>query len=145
MTAPAFRPLVFLALIVPGPPRTKKNSQDVVWRGRGEKRRMYVVPSESSGEYASQVIEAWARVPVTKRLGFPIPKTTPVHVRATFYVDRYGERADVHGLYQSLADALQAARVLEDDWQIASWDGSRRVIGDPSPRTEILLAPFDGP
>lgn len=137
-----------VTLTIPGPPRTKKNSNRTIYRQQRGETRKFVVPSEAAVDYAARVRAAVLALPVAARRAFPIPKATPVHVCARFYVDRAGEAGDLHGYQQALADALAPhdrtalGRVLADDWQIVSWDGTRRIAGDPRPRTEVTLTPL---
>jgi Holliday junction resolvase RusA-like endonuclease len=56
-----------------------------------------------------------------------------------YFVDRYGEKADLTGLNQGLFDVLQDAGVITNDWQFRTSDGTRIVFGDEHPRVEITI------
>ena len=45
---------------------------------------------------------------------------------------------DLSNLMEALADMLQEAEIIKDDRQIADWDGSRRMLGEP--RVEVFIA-----
>ncbi len=77
-----------------------------------------------------------------------VPFTVPVNGCALFY--REALTGDAVGYYQALADALQEARIVENDKLIVSWDGSRLLKDAATPRVEVALeaacwsAPFPG-
>ena len=70
--------------------------------------------------------------------GVSLPLAGLVSLEAHFYQD--ANRADATGLYESLADLLQDAGILENDRQIADWDGSRRLVDKLRPRVEVFLS-----
>ena len=119
-----------LLLIIPTPPRTKKNSTYLGIR-----------QSNAYRKFAQDV--AATILPRKLGLKLPLPRDLHFNLRALFYVDVAGERADLFGLLQATADALQDAGVLENDWQFRSCDGSRIFFGDRSPRVEVLIDPLD--
>ena len=106
-------------------PRTKKNSTTLGIR-----------QSPAYRAYRDLIINGFA--PLLASLELPLPDR-PYNLAATFYVDRWGERADLIGLLQGLADALENAGVVSDDRWFRSFDGSRAIAGDPSPRVELLI------
>jgi hypothetical protein len=63
--------------------------------------------------------------------------TTPVNCCAIFY--RETRTGDAVGYYQALADALEEARIVENDKLIVSWDGSRLEKDKINPRVEVHL------
>lgn len=90
--------------------------------------------------------------------GIMKPYTGPVWMQATFVFKREdffckakgkggpaGRRnskiPDLSNLYQLPEDCLQSAKVIENDSQIDSHDGSRRIPGD-STRLELRLYPM---
>jgi hypothetical protein len=134
-----------LSLTIDGPPRTKKNGNRRVWRKVKGVTRQITVPSEAAVEYAQRVKAEWLQLPHGMKRHFPVSADAAVHVQALFFVDTAGEPGDLTGYQQSLADALEGAGVLEDDWSIRSWDGSRVIFGDPMPRTELTLISLGAP
>lgn len=117
-----------LTLTLPYPPRTKKN------HGRGVAKQ-----SAAFVRFRRQVIDGLA--PIVERLGLPLPTAT-YNLAAVYFVDRYGERADLVGLHQALCDVLENARVVENDWQFRTLDGSRVIAGDSRPRVDLLISPI---
>jgi hypothetical protein len=55
---------------------------------------------------------------------------------------RKGEQADLVGLLQGLADALENAGVVSNDRWFRAFDGSRMIAGDPRPRVELEIRPL---
>lgn len=110
-------------------PRTKKNSTTLGIR-----------QSPAYRAYRDAIINGFA--PLLAQLELPLPDR-PYTLAATFYVDRWGERADLIGLLQGLADALENAGVVSDDHWFRSFDGSRAIAGDPSPRVELLITELE--
>lgn len=112
------------------PPRSKKNHTTLGIR-QAPAYRMY-------RDAIKRVMQ-----PALVQLGLPLaPKPTTYNIKAIYYVDRWGERADKCGLDQGLYDALQGAGVVVDDWQFRTDDGTRIVIGDPRPRVEVMITPI---
>lgn len=141
-------------LVILGPPRTKKNHGRVIKRGR----RTFHVPSEAQVAWADEAVRqlarqsaAYPRTTVTrrrkdKRTGAMYDEerrvilTSPVNLCASIYRD--ADRGDAVGYYQAIADALEAAAVVENDKLIVSWNGSRLLIDRDRPRVEIVLTPL---
>jgi hypothetical protein len=81
---------------------------------------------------------------VKARLYLPLPPRPHVfNLRARYYVDQYGKTADLFGLHDGLADALQNAGVIENDWQFRTADGSRVIPDDADPRVELTITPIE--
>lgn len=117
-------------LVIPGIPRTKKNSQRVVPRGG----RHIPLPSEAWEAWAKQAVpklKAWA---LRQKLQ---PIAHPVNCAALFYRDAL--RGDACGFYQAIADILEHAGIVENDKFIVSWDGSRLRKDASRPRVELVL------
>lgn len=131
-----------LSFVIPGAPRTKKTSNNLVFNGprcaackRG--RFPKVMPSDAfkvwnanAQHFLGEVTHRWPAV-------CPFPITKLVNCRALFY--RHALVGDACGYYQALADALEEARVVENDRLIVSWDGSRMLKDAADPRIEITL------
>ena len=92
-------------------PRTKKNHTTLGIR-----------QSPAYRAYRDLIIAGFA--PLLAELELPLPDR-PYNLAATFYVDRWGERADLIGLLQGLADALENAGVVSDDRWFRAFDGAR--------------------
>lgn len=118
-----------LRLTLLGPPRTKKN------HGRA----FGIKQSVAYCRYRGDIVDALA--PHLKPLELPLPEIA-YNCSAVFFVDRYGEPADLNGLNQGLHDALQDAGVIVDDWWIRAVDGTRIVFGDLAPRVELAFTPL---
>lgn len=107
-----------------GPPRTKKNSSWRTSHGHQMPSRAFTAWNESA---QLQLIRVARRGTIQRT----------VNCRARFYRDAL--RGDAVGYYQALADALQDARVVHDDYLIISWDGSRLDKDAENPRIEVTL------
>ena len=120
-----------VSLLIPGVPRTKKNSGRIVQIG-GKPR---LLPSAAW--------EKWAKTAIPRARGVFLaagqrePIAYPVNCRATFYRDAL--RGDAVGFYQALADVLEEAGVVQNDRWIVSWDGSRLEKDAKRPRVELVL------
>lgn len=146
-----------LRLVIPGAPRTKKTSNRIVRIGRGENAFNKILPSEAYENWFKQSmglivppLRVWAR-----QNNFDLPIRGQVWVKAIFYAEN-ANVGDLTGYEQGLADFLQSPRmskktgkltrdgagVIDDDKQIASWDGSRVRIDRADPRIELEIRPF---
>lgn len=112
------------------PPRTSKNSRRGLYRH-----------SVAYARFRAEIIASIK--PESDHLGLPMP-AREYNMAAVFYVDRRGDRADLFGLLQGLADALQAAGVVSDDWQFRTVNGSSVVLGDDCPRVTLTITPIEG-
>lgn len=117
-----------------GAPRTKKNHGRRIKRGR----RIFHVPSQACTDWTGiAVLQLRSQLAC---VAWPAPTLQgPVNVRALFYRD--ANRGDAVGYYQALADALEAAGVVENDRLCVSWDGSRLLLDRARPRIEVTLEP----
>ncbi len=115
------------------PPRTKKNST-----------MLGIIQSAAYRRYAGIIADCVAAARDefrTDRVHLPLPDQ-PYNLEAVFYVDSHGKTADLFGLLQAIADAIQDAGVLSNDWYFRTSDGSRVVFDDPRPRVEIIITPL---
>lgn len=70
----------------------------------------------------------------------PIPRDLEVNAAIVSYCAKnQWRKIDTDNLYGGPHDALEAAGVLIDDWQIRSHNGSDRRLDDKNPRVEIVL------
>lgn len=119
-----------LRLVVPGPPRTKKNHGRLIKVG-GQPR---MLPSKPWSDWCKRVAPALERA--MKAAGVP-PISQPCNCSATFF--REVATGDAVGFYQGLADVLEHGGVVANDRFIVSWDGSRLAKDRDRPRVEVTL------
>ena len=113
------------------PPRTKKNSQQILTNKKTG--RSFIAPS---GAYKAYEKAALSLIPKGARVGIDYP----VNVRYLFYMDTH-RIVDLLGLEQAADDILVKAGVLADDNSriVAGHDGSRVLYDKEHPRTEIEI------
>lgn len=110
------------------PPRTKKNSQQIVTNKAG---RPFIIPSKAYKEYEQAAL--WF-----------IPKgiwiNTPVNVKCLFYMPNK-RKCDLTNLLEAIDDIMVKAGLLSDDNYsiIQSHDGSRVFVDTENPRTEVYI------
>lgn len=124
-----------LSFTIYGPPRTKKNHG---WRTKSGKQ----MPSHSFAAW-NRLAQASLACVRSRHLHTWFPITEPINCRALFYRD--AERGDAVGYYQALADALEDARILDNDSLVVSWDGSRLLKDRTNPRIEVHLEVLSAP
>lgn len=109
---------------IPLPPRTKKNSQQIIKNG-------IIIQSKAYRQYE-------------KDCGWFIPKCEainyPVNLKAVFYIDA-DRKSDLVGYLQAIQDILVKYGVLEDDNRriVHSTDGSYVDVDRKNPRVEIEI------
>lgn len=109
-------------ITIKGPPRTKKNSTTLGIRQSPAYRKFCADVKLQLREF---------RPPLADK---------PYNLAAQFYVDDYGRLADLIGLLQGLADALEAAKVVSNDKVFLGFDHSRKHTDDrKNPRVEIHI------
>lgn len=135
-----------MRLTIVGPPRSKKNSQQLISHGKkcgtcGKPGgRPFLIPSAAYKAWEKAACwQVRQQEPVAPSAGPTF--TTPVTMRCQIYRDRAG-RADLLNYLAAVSDMLQEAGVIEDDLLVASTDGSRLRIDRERPRVEIELLPF---
>ncbi len=143
-------------LVIEGRPFVLKNSKKVIIRAVRLSREPYsrrcprcsaplsisptVIPSTAAEAYKAdatlQLRRQWSQ-----QFGNAIPPDIEINAAiVTYRADR--RRADASNLYQMPEDAMQAAGVLTDDYQIRSHNGSSREYDKDNPRVEITLTPY---
>ncbi len=123
-----------LKLCITYPPVTKKNHQQI--RKNFKTGKPFIAQSDQYRQYENAAL--WLlRNKVQK------PITTPVEVRALFYMPTK-RRVDLTNPLEAVDDVLVKANILADDncGIIASHDGSRVLYDKQNPRTEILIREF---
>ncbi len=144
-----------ISLTLPGVPRPKKNSQQIVKTRTG---RMMVIPSE---EYLAWFKDQMSRkrVILHQLRSAPLPLSCAVEVQALIYTDGANRAhvGDLLGYEQAIGDLIQSEKwskpvpgkpsrqlrkglgIITDDKMIDSWDGSRRLIDKTNPRIELTI------
>ena len=125
-----------IQILIPLPPITKKNHQQICWKNNsGGKKTPFVRPSAQSGHYEKDCSV------FLKALGI----NQPVNVSAKFYMPTR-RRVDLTNLNEALHDILVHYSVLADDNAkiIVSTDGSRVYWDKENPRTEVTITAVEG-
>lgn len=117
-----------MKIIIPIAPRTKKNSQQIAWKGG----RPIIIPSA-----AYKMYEREARAFLTP---VEAPINYPVNVKCLYYMPTR-RRVDLVNLQECTLDVLVKYGVLEDDESkiVVSMDGSRVFYDKKNPRTEVII------
>lgn len=117
-----------MTITILGVPRTKKNSQRLMKRGK----RYFPMPSAAYEAYETAAL--WQ----LRRPDAPI--TEAVNVRCVYYMPTR-RRVDLVNLLEATCDILVKGRVLADDNSVivASHDGSRVLYDKDNPRVEITI------
>ena len=119
-----------LNIILKGRPITKKNSQRIVLAKNG---RRFVIQSKQYLTYENDCL--W-QIKAEYR-GETI--TGQINLQALYYMPTKA-RPDLLNLEQATADILQKAKLIENDKNIVSFDGSRIAgVDKVNPRTEITI------
>ena len=120
-------------ITLPGRPITKKNSQRIVTNRKTG--RPMVIQSEQYVRYETECL--WR----LKQYRGPKFKCD-VEVRALFHMPSK-QRPDLCNLMQSIADILEKAGIIENDRNIASWDGTRLMVDRDEPRVDIEIRKWE--
>ena len=126
-----------VAFTIYGNPKSKKNSQKIIYRytAAGMKKIPCIVQSDAYQAYAKDVT---AQLKEKGIWGIGINE--PVNVRCRFFrEDR--RRCDLTNLLAAIDDILVDAGVIQDDNYniIMGHDGSRVFYDKENPRTEIMI------
>lgn len=122
-----------MRITIRGVPRTKKNHQQVVMRGK----KPIIVQSDAYRQYEGIALLALWQLPHPRE-----PIKEPVNVKCVYYMpDR--RRVDLLNLLAATMDILVKGKVLEDDNSaiVVSHDGSRVRVDKHNPRVEIEIGP----
>ena len=122
-----------LTYTIYGPPRTKKNSQQIRRTAAG---RPFVAPSKAFVEYERSCL---AQIKTPYR-----PLSAPVNVKCVYYMPTK-RRVDLTNLLEATDDILVKAGVLADDCAavVAGHDGSRVLLDRQRPRVEIEITEME--
>lgn len=123
-----------LTYIIPLPPVSKKNSQQI---GRTKDGRPFIMQSGVYRKYEKEA--AWF---LRKKPEAPISR--PVNVQCVFYMPTR-RRVDKSNLEAAAHDLLVKYGILADDNRdiIATTDGSMVLYDKACPRTEIAITPVE--
>ena len=119
-----------MKIVIPGEPRTKKNSQQIlINKATG---RPFIMPSK---EYKAYEKHCAMFMPKLKT-----PINYPVNVQCLFYRSTK-RRVDLINLIECVADILVTYKVIADDNRnvMYSVDGSRVFLDRNKPRVEIII------
>lgn len=124
-----------IRITIPGNPRTKKNSQQILTNKKTG--RAFIMPSKAYKAYEK---EAEAAIPKDVRKAIDYRVT----VRCLYYMHTL-RAVDLSNLLEATDDILTHCGVLADDncRVIASHDGSRVLYDKLNPRVEVYITPFD--
>jgi Holliday junction resolvase RusA-like endonuclease len=124
---------ILYQITIPLPPRTKKNSQQIILNKKTKK--PMIVQSTNYLTY-----ERDCRFYIKFLYG---PIKEPVNIKALYYMPTK-RKVDLVNLHSALHDILVTYRVLEDDDSkiIKGTDGSRVLYDKKNPRTEVLIERF---
>lgn len=116
-----------------GPPRTKKNSQQIRRTVAG---RPFVAPSKAFAAYERSCL---AQIKTPHR-----PVSAAVNVKCVYYMPTK-RRVDLTNLLEATDDILVRAGVLADDCAsvVAGHDGSRVLLDRQRPRVEITITEME--
>lgn len=118
-----------LKFVIPLPPISKKNSQQILTNLRTG--RPFIMPSAKYNKYER---EAMAFIPRK------IFISAPVNVKCLFYMPTR-RKCDLTNLLEAVDDVMVKAGLLADDnfTVIESHDGSRVFYDKENPRTEVYI------
>ena len=125
-----------------GDPRTKKNSQQIMYKGQRcpackNGKIPFIMPSKAFKEYQERAL--WELRPRPRE-----PISRRVNVKCLFYMETRRD-VDLNNLLESICDILVEAKILHDDKSkiVAAHDGSRVLYDKYNPRVEIEITPMD--
>lgn len=119
--------------MIPGEPRTKKNSQQILINHATGK--PFIMPSK---EYRAYSKHCALFLPKLKE-----PINEPVNIKCVFYRSTR-RRVDLVNLLECVADILTENHIISDDNRNVMYavDGSRVYWDKASPRVEITIEPI---
>lgn len=117
---------------------SKKNTHESKWSYKHK--RFVIAPAK---KYMYWENAAVLQLKSQKKNGVDYPVTGKLHVKIMIY-RRHNYKPDLSNLIQSVEDALEKAGIIENDNQIESLDGSRRILGvsEGVQRAEIEIRKF---
>ena len=121
-----------LKIIIPTVPRSKKNSQEIVFNKKTGHRM--VIQNKKYTEYERECKKYMPTL--SQNINFP------VNLQCNFYVND-ARRRDIANYIEAIQDILVKYSIIEDDNYsiIASLDGCSMEIDRENPRVEITITP----
>lgn len=118
-----------MTIILPGEPRTKKNSGQIIMSG-GKPRLLPSKPYKEYRECCLWRIPGWQKT----RINYP------VNMKCVYYMATK-RKVDLVNLIEATCDILVDAGVIADDNSkiVVSHDGSRVKLDRDNPRAEITI------
>ena len=123
-----------LKITIPGDPRTKKNSGQLIRHPNG---RAYILPSKAFREYEEKA--GWYIHCRSEMIDYP------VDVAVRYYMETR-RKVDLVNLLEATCDILTRYKVLADDNSgiVASHNGSAVLYDKGNPRAEIEITKIGG-
>lgn len=124
--------LRLMKIVIPIPPRTKKNSQQIIMvKGKYGKMRPAIIPSKAYKAFEKECL------PYLKHVE---PFLSPCNVKCEYFMPTR-RKVDLVNLQEATLDILVRAGILIDDNSnvVVSMDGSRVHYDKGNPRTEIEI------
>lgn len=141
-----------LKIVIPGIPRTKKNSQNVVFVGARcptchKGKRAIITPSTAYKIYEKEAVKS-IRVMFPNELSLVDQK---VNIKCVYHFPLNKDGSipkripDLTNLLEATDDILVSAKIVKDDNAtiIASHDGSRVYFDNEDPRVEVEITKFE--
>ena len=121
-------------IILPGEPRSKKNSSRIVFN-KSTGQRM-IIPSAPYKKYEEECGWYLSRVE---------PFLSPCNVKCLYFMATH-RKIDLNNLLSASTDILVKYGILIDDNSeiVKGFDGSRVLYDHDNPRTEIILTEWEG-
>lgn len=130
--------------VVIGSPPVAWRRGDVLWlsipaTARPKKNNTTLGIKKSPGYIRFRNAVLAAVQPFAAELRLPLP-AIDYNCAAHFHRER--DDADTDNLISGLADALQDAGVIADDFHLRTWNGTDRFLDVARPRVELTLTPY---
>jgi len=103
-----------ITFFIPGRPATKKTGQRIVTVRTFQK----ILPSKAYCDYEAYCLQ-WLGWQIKERF------TGKVQISAVYTMPDRRSWPDLCGLFQATGDILEKAKIIANDRDIVSWDGSR--------------------
>ena len=121
-----------LNIIIPIPPRTKKNSLRII----NVKGKPIIIPSELYKKYERECRPFIPKI-------YP-PINYPINIKCIYYMPTR-RNVDLTNLQEAICDILVKYKIIADDNRniVATMDGSMVLYDKDNPRTEIEIKKLD--
>lgn len=128
--------LILFKAVLEGRCGIKKNGKKIYRAGK----RLIIASSDN--------YKAWERTAALQLLQtkaqtqFVLPVSCPINLACRFHFPNHQGEADLSNLYQGIEDLLEKLEIIENDKQIYSHNGSAKLFGSESFKTEIEITAF---